>query len=657
MVNDDLVSMIVPVYCMEPYLRRCVDSLTAQTYQKVEIILVDDGSTDLSGAICDEYAAADDRVRVVHQPNAGVSVARNVGIEAARGRWLAFVDPDDWVSEELVSHLIGIARDADAELAVCGLFRTSGEDTSAALLTGVVRALSSTEALKLYTGPTTSWMTSPCGKLFRAELFEGVRFPPGRRYEDEFTTYRLVDAARRVAVSDAELYNYFIRPGSATHGEQDVAQLLDRVVALREQAGFFHARGLDDVSGNALKRAFLILRQLHPRIVASGDQASRRKLATDTKAVAADLRNSGQPRHVKALASFYSIWPQPVDAAVRSLQCVRGCLNQCRRDHQRKLPADGAAEGTRPNKGGLVGSEPGEAATYGRGLEVIVVAYGSPEMLRRALEPVRELPITVVDNSSMPEIESLCDALGCRYIDPGFNGGFAAGVNVGLAHRQVPAGDVLLLNPDAEISVDVVRQLQDALLMDDKLASVGPRQVDEAGNPIRVSWPFLSPLGVWLDAVGLTRLRPTAQYVSGAILLLRAEAIDQVGAFDDAFFLYAEEEDWAYRADKLGWRHVVVPDATAMHVGGGTSSNEPKRQTHFHASQERFLRKHYGAVGWQIARAGQVVGDTTRSFLRTGDARRALRARAGLYWKGPLRVEADKYAPPTGSTRGKEARR
>ena len=115
MVNDDLVSMIVPVYCMEPYLRRCVDSLTAQTYQKVEIILVDDGSTDLSGAICDEYAAADDRVRVVHQPNAGVSVARNVGIEAASGRWLAFVDPDDWVDANLVSHLIGIARDANAD--------------------------------------------------------------------------------------------------------------------------------------------------------------------------------------------------------------------------------------------------------------------------------------------------------------------------------------------------------------------------------------------------------------------------------------------------------------------------------------------------------------------------------------------------------------
>ena len=103
-------------------------------------------------------------------------------------------------------------------------------------------------------------------------------------------------------------------------------------------------------------------------------------------------------------------------------------------------------------------------------------------------------------------------------------------MNVGLAHRQVPGGDVLLLNPDAEISVKATQQLQRALLTDDRLASVGPRQVDESGNPIRVSWPFASPWGVWLDAVGLSRLRPASEYVSGAILLLRAEAIDQVGA-------------------------------------------------------------------------------------------------------------------------------
>ena len=162
-------------------------------------------------------------------------------------------------------------------------------------------------------------MTSPCGKLFRAELFDGVRFPPGRRYEDEFATYRLVDAARRVAVSDAELYNYFIRPGSATHGEQDVAQLLDRVDALREQARFFRARGLADVSDDALRRTFLILRQLRPRGVATGDQDLQHRISSDITAVAAALRDSGQPVYVKALATFYSVLPQPVDAAVSFL--------------------------------------------------------------------------------------------------------------------------------------------------------------------------------------------------------------------------------------------------------------------------------------------------------------------------------------------------
>lgn len=276
---------------------------------------------------------------------------------------------------------------------------------------------------------------------------------------------------------------------------------------------------------------------------------------------------------------------------------------------------------------------------------MIVVAYGSPELLRRALEPVRSLPVTVVDNSSMGEIRGLCSELACRYIDPRRNGGFGAGVNVGLSDRQVPDGDVLLLNPDAEISVPSVRHLQEALHADDALASVGPRQVDENGKPIRVSWPYLSPWGVWLDALGLSRFRPTSQYVSGAILLLRAEALEQVGAFDESFFLYAEEADWAFRASKRGWHHAVIDTVTAMHVGGATSSDEAKRMAHFHGSQERFLRKHYRAAGWQVARVGQILGDTVRSRFRGGEEAQRLRQRARLYRRGPLRVEAQYRHP------------
>lgn len=279
------------------------------------------------------------------------------------------------------------------------------------------------------------------------------------------------------------------------------------------------------------------------------------------------------------------------------------------------------------------------AARPDRAVEVIVVAYGSPELLCRALEPVASLPTTVVDNSSLPEIAALCTELGVRYLDPGRNGGFAAGVNVGLRDRLVPGADVLLLNPDATISVEDIAELERALREDGDLASVGPAQVDEHGHVARVDWWLPSPGGTWLEALGLARLRRDPAYVIGSVLLLRAEALAQVGGFDERFFLYAEEADWAYRAHRLGWRHAGVPEARALHVGAGTGGDPRRREAHFHASQERYLRKHYGALGWQWARLGQLVGATARAIALPGDRGRSARRRAALYRLGPVRVE------------------
>lgn len=287
--------------------------------------------------------------------------------------------------------------------------------------------------------------------------------------------------------------------------------------------------------------------------------------------------------------------------------------------------------------------EPSVARSDGaatRPVEVIVVAYGSPDLLRRALEPVRELPVTVVDNSSMPEIAALCTELGVRYLDPGRNGGFAAGVNVGLGDRLVPGADVLLLNPDATISTGDLDVLERALRARDDLASVGPAQADEHGHVARVDWWLPSPSGTWLESLGLARLRRDPTYVIGSVLLLRAEALAQVGGFDERFFLYAEEADWAYRAHRLGWRHAGVPQARAVHVGAGTGGDPRRREAHFHASQERYLRKHYGALGWQRARLGQLVGATARAILLPGERGRSARRRAALYRLGPVRVEA-----------------
>lgn len=275
-----------------------------------------------------------------------------------------------------------------------------------------------------------------------------------------------------------------------------------------------------------------------------------------------------------------------------------------------------------------------------RGVEIIVVAYGAPEMLRAALLPVVGLPVTVVDNSSLSEISALCHELGVRYLDAGFNAGFGAGVNIVLADRLDPEADVLLLNPDAVVSRTEIDRLQRALLAEPAIASVAPTQVDPEGNPARVAWEFPSPTGSWLEALGLARLRRGPRFVIGSVLLLRAEALAQVGGFDERFFLYAEETDWAFRAHRMGWHHEVVSDAQAVHHGGGTSTDPRRREVHFHASQERYLRKHFGKAGWQSARIAAWVGSVARALVLSGARRLEARRRAALYRLGPIRVES-----------------
>ncbi|WP_235509645.1 glycosyltransferase [Terrabacter sp. Soil811] len=273
-----------------------------------------------------------------------------------------------------------------------------------------------------------------------------------------------------------------------------------------------------------------------------------------------------------------------------------------------------------------------------RPLEVVVVAYGEPDLLAGALAPLRGLSVIVVDNSSSAEVRAAAEAAGARYVDPGRNGGFGAGVNEAL-RRIDPRADVLLVNPDAVVQPRDVERLRAALLAEPDLASVGPSQVDATGAAARVEWPFPSPLATWVEAAGLGGLRRN-RYVIGSVLMLRREALEHVGPFDDErFFLYAEETDWAHRAALLGWRHALVPTARATHVGAATSTDPVRREGHFHAAQEIYLRKHFGAVGWQVGRAGQVVGSAVRGVVLRGGRRRAARARVRLYLAGPARSE------------------
>ena len=217
MNQTPLLSVIVPVYRVERFLHKCVDSILAQTYQNLEIILVDDGSPDGCGPICDEYSARDSRVRVIHKKNGGLSDARNAGIELARGNYLAFVDGDDWIEPDAYAAMLSALERWGARLMCAG--RYDEEDATGEVTLGLCpekeELLSGTETVRRIFR-WESLDSSACDKLFARELFQGIRFPVGRHMEDVPTIYRVVLAAGSAVMLPKPFYHYVHRPQSIT---------------------------------------------------------------------------------------------------------------------------------------------------------------------------------------------------------------------------------------------------------------------------------------------------------------------------------------------------------------------------------------------------------------------------------------------------------
>ena len=212
-----LISVIVPVYNVETYLPRCVDSILAQTYENLEIILVDDGAKDHSGKICNEYAAKDSRIRVIHKPNGGLSSARNEGIEAATGEYLAFVDSDDWIEPDAYEHMLGLMEKYDAKLVCAGRYDVDGATGEKTI--GLCPPKEECITAEEMVGRIFLWDncdSSACDKLYHRSLLEGFRYPQGKVCEDVPVTYKIVLQAERVVMCNKPIYNYYHRPDSIT---------------------------------------------------------------------------------------------------------------------------------------------------------------------------------------------------------------------------------------------------------------------------------------------------------------------------------------------------------------------------------------------------------------------------------------------------------
>ncbi len=219
MKNEKLISIIVPIYNVERYVKKCLDSIVVQTYNNLEIILVDDGSTDNSPSICDEYAARDSRISVIHKPNGGLSSARNAALDVFKGEYVTFIDGDDVVGKRYVEALFELVEKFSVELSQV-MFRSVSEKESEIAPEGSAdsRLYTQKEALRDMMGQQHI-TNSACYKLYARHLFDDIRYPLNVYFEDVAVTYKIIFMVDRVAYSSEVLYDYIKRESSITRSK------------------------------------------------------------------------------------------------------------------------------------------------------------------------------------------------------------------------------------------------------------------------------------------------------------------------------------------------------------------------------------------------------------------------------------------------------
>lgn len=212
---EELISIIVPIYNVENYINKCVDSILNQTYKNLEILLIDDGSPDKCGKICDEYKSVDKRVIVVHKENGGLSDARNIGISLAKGKYISVIDSDDWIETNMIEVLYKNICKYKADISICDFSEEDieGKQLMEKKATGEIKVFNNEEALNelvIQNNITNhAW-----NKLYRKELFKNIQYPKGQLMEDVSTTYRLFEESKCIVHQDVILYHYIQRNSS-----------------------------------------------------------------------------------------------------------------------------------------------------------------------------------------------------------------------------------------------------------------------------------------------------------------------------------------------------------------------------------------------------------------------------------------------------------
>lgn len=262
-MENDLVSVVVPVYNVEKYLENCVYSIIKQTYENIEIILVDDGSTDNSSSLCDSFMKRDKRINVYHKKNGGLSDARNYGIEQSKGKYLTFVDSDDTLENDCIEYLYNLLNKYNTMMSICNYNVITNNKIISYTTKDLEFKFDKITALKELL-KENKFSVSSCAKMYEKNLFNNVKFPVGKLCEDNGTTYKLVEKCAYIAYGSKSKYNYYKRENSimtSSFNEKkfDLIELVDQMKSdLESKYPELH----DDILKKQILSRFSILRQI-----------------------------------------------------------------------------------------------------------------------------------------------------------------------------------------------------------------------------------------------------------------------------------------------------------------------------------------------------------------------------------------------------------
>ncbi len=271
-----IISIIVPIYNVDKYLEKCIESILRQTFRAYELILVDDGATDTSPLICDKYAQQDDRIRVIHKSNGGLSSARNAGLNTMTGEYVAFIDSDDWIALDMLELLYENIVKYHADISQCEFVKVKQEKEldCCGNRSELPEVYTNIELLERFHAPDSIKFSVVWNKLYKKTLFQQLRFPEGKIHEDEFINYKLVYRAKRIVCSQNKLYFYRQRATSIT-GRKFNLSAMHKIEAYQQRKDFYARHRLERLYQKELLHLLKVISWMYGQM--NGQMKSRKK--------------------------------------------------------------------------------------------------------------------------------------------------------------------------------------------------------------------------------------------------------------------------------------------------------------------------------------------------------------------------------------------